>query len=152
MRTFATNTSYLLDLASVDRAKKGVVYPAETIYIQISAHNKSTETPFLLLKEPATLDTKFAVITPRDDSFIPCYFCLALNVAAEEWLRTTVGSNINISMNDFKIMTIVYTTDKAIQQSVVDVIEAIDEEINYIKANISFTKTTKRWLMNKMFV
>ena len=71
----------LADIAAIERAD-GRLYPAKTIYIQVSAARRRNGS-FFMTQEMAKLESKHAVIIPKIE-IIPEYLLIALEKAAPD--------------------------------------------------------------------
>lgn len=141
--------SRLTDIADVVRTTKGTVYPKGTIYIQVSAASKTEDNPFKLLGEDSELESKYAVVLPKID-IIPEYFIEVLAVAAPKWRHRYIGTNINIQMDCFKFLVVMYHNEHEAQQYVLDTLEPFKKGIEQTKAKIELAKEFKRWSLGKM--
>lgn len=141
----------LTDIADVVRTTKGTVYPKGTIYIQVSACSKTEDNPFKLLGGNAELESKYAVVIPKID-IIPEYFIEVLAMAAPKWRHRYIGSNINIQMDCFKFLVVMYHNEHETQQYVIDTLEHFKNAIERTKSEIEATKEFKRWSLDKMMI
>lgn len=143
-------TSMLTEIADVERAKKNQIYPKNTIYIQVSACKRNTEDAWMILDKESLLDGKYAVITPRIN-IIPKYLKYSLESSSEEWHERYIGSNINISMNDFKYLKVRYTENIEHQKKVVEMFEETEFLIEQEQKIIEDYKQVKEWYLDGMF-
>lgn len=139
----------LLDIANVDRAG-GKEYPKGTIYIQISAARRDGLSQFKILKESAVLESKYAVVIPNQ-YIVPEYLIYALERSGKEWRNKYVGNNINIQIDAFKWFKLQYHPDIEAQKFVVNIIQAIDNEIASVANTIQQEKELKRYMIANMF-
>lgn len=144
-------SSVLTDIAEVRRAEKGKIYPKGTVYVQVSACNKSSKDSWMILEDPGCLEDKYACAIPNID-IDPDYFRIALEEATPEWFAKYVGTNINISMDAFKYFVVRYTENKEQQEKCVEMIRTIEKEIALILEGISVYKDIKEWYLSKMLV
>lgn len=144
-------SSKLTDIAEVRRVEKNRVYPQGTVYIQVSACNKSDKDKWMIMKEPGSLDSKYAVVVPKIDIDAD-YLRIALEDATPKWFARYVGTNINISMDAFKFFVVKYTEDKATQRRYGEMVKSVEEEMALIQESIEKGKKVKQWYLTKMFI
>lgn len=151
MTTFPSLISCkLTDIASVERTKKGHVYPAGTIYIQVSACKRNSENAWMILMEDSTLEDKYAVILPTI-KINPEYLKYSIESVSEEWHERYVGTNINISMDAFKYLVINYHPNMDEQEKVVEKIKEVEFLIEAEQNIINNYKGVKEWYLDKLF-
>lgn len=139
----------LTEIAEVERVQKNRKYPANTIYVQVSACAKGTEYIWHLTRQEGTLEDKYAVIIPKID-VIPKYFVVALENVTLEWMHRYVGSSINISMDLFKYLRVAYHPDRKDQYMVLAILNPIQESIQEIEERIENEKKAKQYFLEKM--
>ena len=140
----------LTDIADVDRAQKGKIYPAGTIYVQVSATPKYTDEIWNILKQSGELPGKFAVIFPKIE-IIPAYLVLALTKNTAEWQTRFIGDAINISMELFKDLKVVYHPEIEVQTEVLRKISVVDKAIEFESQQVKLNKEAKSFFLQKMF-
>ena len=149
MTTFPSLISCkLTDIASVERTKKDYVYPAGTIYIQVSACKRNSEDAWMILTEDSTLEDKYAVILPTI-KINPEYLKYSIESVSEEWHERFVGTNINISMDAFKYLVINY--DSLSKDEFVEKIKEVQFLIEAEQNIINSYKGVKEWYLDKLF-
>lgn len=139
----------LTELADIERVQKNKIYPAGTIYVQVSACRKGTEKIWNIMRSTGMLEDKYAVVIPRV-SVIPRYFSIALENVTDEWMHRYVGSSINISMELFKYLKVAYHPDYKDQCRVLAVLDPIQDAIDDIEARIELEQEAKNWFLEKM--
>lgn len=140
----------LTDIADVDRAQKGKIYPAGTIYVQVSATPKYTDEIWHILKQSGELPGKYAVIIPKIE-LIPAYLVLALTRSTAEWQAQYIGDAINISMDLFKELKIIYHPDILAQDGILQKISIVDKAIEAESQQVELNKEAKSFFLQKMF-
>lgn len=140
----------LTDIADVDRAQKGKIYPAGTIYVQVSATPKYTDEIWHVLKQSDELPGKYAVIIPKIE-LIPAYLVLALTMNTAEWQARYIGDAINISMDLFKELKIIYHPDILAQDGILRKISIIDKAIESENQQVELNKEAKSFFLQNMF-
>ncbi len=140
----------LTDIADVDRAQKGKIYPAGTIYVQVSATPKYTDEIWHILKQAGELPGKYAVIFPKIE-IIPAYLVLALTRNTAEWQARYIGDAINISMEIFKDLKVVYHPDIQAQAKILQKISIVDKAIEFESQQVKLNKEAKGFFLQNMF-
>lgn len=140
----------LTQIASVERAQKNRIYPAGTIYVQVSAAPKYTDDIWKILGQSAELPTKYAVLTPLTE-IIPSYLTLALRIHTAEWQARYVGEAINISMDLFQFLQVDIHTDIRAQMACVENIKIVDALIECENQTIEKSKEAKDFFLQNMF-
>lgn len=140
----------LSDIADVERAQKEKIYPAGTIYVQVSATPKYTDEIWNILKQAEKLPGKFAVILPKVE-IIPAYLVLALTRNTAEWQARFIGDAINISMELFKNLKLVYHPDIQAQAEILRKISIVDKAIEFERQQAELNKKAKSFFLQKMF-
>lgn len=140
----------LTDIADVERAQKGKIYPAGTIYVQVSATPKYTDEIWNILKQSGELPGKFAVIFPKIE-IIPAYLVLALTWNTAEWQARYIGDSINISMELFKELKIIYHPDIEDQAEILRKISIVDKAIEFESQQVELNKEAKGFFLQKLF-
>jgi hypothetical protein len=139
----------LADIAAIERADGGL-YPAKTIYIQVSAARRRNGS-FFMTHEMAKLESKHAVIIPKIE-IIPEYLLIALEKAAPEFLRKYVGDNINIQMSALSLFEIEYHINRDTQRYIVDYMSNLQRAIDAEEAEIETIRDLKRYMLSKMLI
>lgn len=140
----------LTDIADIDRAKSNIVYPARTIYVQVSAAPKYTDEIWHILKRPGELPGKYAVVVPKIP-IIPSYLVLALTAATAEWQSRYIGDAINISIELFKELKVVYHPDIEIQAKILESVSIVDRAIEIEAEQVRLNKEAKEFFLQNMF-
>lgn len=134
----------LTDIADVQRAQKGVIYPKYTTYIQVSA----TRGQVHQLNKAGTIETKYATIIPKIDIFMP-YFKIALERCVPEFLAR-YKSTINIQMGDFQFFEIDIHPDEKTQHEIAEILKQCDRAEGTESKIIETLKDCKRIALSKM--
>lgn len=142
-----------IDVLTFERAKKGVIYQKGTIYIQVSATRRNKFKQFFVLEEDGEIETKYVTVTEKvKGSFKPYYLCEVLEHVVHAWYTKYVGDCINIQMDAFKYLEIIYDDDLKVQEQFEQVLIHMDEQIKNENAIIEQLSDIKRYGLHKMFV
>ena len=137
----------IFELANFERVKKGQVYDAGTVYIQLSA----TDGKVRFLCEKKELETKYGIFAPKKPNLGTRFLYHALSQEMEEFL-SKYQNGMNINPNIFKYLKITYYPETKYQREIamlLDEIQAIyDKEQNQQNA----WKDFKKLCLNGMFV
>lgn len=146
MTHLKTQRARITDIADVIRAKKDVIYPADTIYIRASACSKDVSDPFELLQHSQQLESKYAVIIPKIDISAEC-LAIALNAASVRWMHSFIGNNINIQMDVFQHLFV----NVCNSSSVADYFRNLDHLITLSEQKLESYQKLKKCMLQKMF-
>lgn len=102
------------------------------------------------MKQAAELPGKYAVIRPTVE-VIPAYMVQALRVNTEEWQRRYIGDAINIAMELFQYLPVVFHPDIEHQADVLEKIAMIDEAIREEEELIKLEKNAKAFFLQNIF-
>lgn len=141
----------LPQIAVVERAVKGRIYPEGTVYIQVSACRRSHLEQFNRLETAGELENKYAAIIPKVPA-LPEYLWITLNKSAQEFMERFVGKNINIQMESFDCFSLQWHDDLKAQQIVADMVTQVEHEIRETECEMEMIKTAKEWFLATMFV
>lgn len=136
----------LTDIAIVERAQRGRVYPEGTVYIQVSATNGQVHQ----LKQSGTIENKYAIIIPKEYIYPP-YFYIAVSRAVPNFLAR-YKTTINIQMKEFEMFDIDIHNDIDTQKDIGNLVEAFDDAIEQEGDFISMLKEVKKLASSKMTI
>ena len=137
-------TTYKLpEVATIERAKKGKIYPKNSTLIQVSATQGNVE----YLKEDSEVDGKFAVITPNN-RINPKYLNIMVNRNIGRFL-SRYQSGLNIQIADLKHMEIEIHEK---QDEIARNIEIIEREEEKIEKEIEILQTTKSRFLRDLLI
>ena len=135
----------LFDVASVERAKKGKIYPAGVILIQLSA----TRGQLIYVDKSQEIDTRYAVITPND-KVIPYYLYIVIDRALPEFMQKN-QTGINLQADALKYLNF-EIHDLADQQTIANTVQVHDSAINMTEKQIDEWKNLKKNTLSNMFI
>lgn len=136
----------LTDIANVERARNGIIYPKWTTYIQVSATHGQVHQ----LQKVGTIETKYATIIPKIDIYMP-YFKIALERCVPEFLAK-YQSTINIQMGDFSFFEIDLHADIKTQFEIVSLMKKCDEAKKAEEDIVGQLKAIKKIALSKMMI
>lgn len=139
-------TVRLLDVATVERAKAGRTYPADSILIQVSA----TKGQMRLLSEPREVEAKHAVIQLTDPNIYPPYLFFVLDMVMPRFLAR-YQTTINIQVDVFKHLEFEVHNELDTQREIVEAFAKLDERIADEQRAIDRLKDFKAWHLDTMF-
>ena len=133
-----------LDVAILERAKKGKVYKAGTLRIQLSATKGQVYYNF----EDGAIDSKFGVITPAEwvdgkylfyilEKFLPPFL-------------TTYQTGININPKIFKWLKLKLHTEKETQLTIVRIMDELQTMIDLLEDDLDTDEVIKKHYLNGM--
>lgn len=139
-------TVFISEFCDFERAKKGKVYPAGSICVQVSATKGQTA----YLEKDQEVDSKYCVFTFKKDCctrYIYIVFCQAL----PEFLHR-VQTGLNIVPEVFLQFQIPVHNSRELQEHIVACISSIDAEIRKEEEYIESAKMCKKIHLQKMFI
>lgn len=134
----------LIDIADIERAKKGKMYDAGCVIIQVSA----TDGQIYVLSEVQEVETKYAVIIPKES--INGYY---LKVAIERELLKFLHQNqtgMNLQMDSFKALKI-KLHNRETQDYLEQILKKYDDGLEKEREIIDELKDMKKYYLANMF-
>ena len=135
----------LTDIAAVERVKKGIVYKANTIFIQVSASKGQT----IIIDNDMEMGTQYVSVIPKIDINAK-YLKISIDNEMEQFLQK-YQTGLNIQVDTFKHIYI-YIHDKETQEYIVNSLMAINQEIEQEEKEIQLYKSMKYYYLRNMFV
>lgn len=135
----------LTDIAAVERVKKGIVYKANTIFIQVSASKGQT----IIIDNDMEMGTQYVSVIPKIDINAK-YLKISIDNEMEQFLQK-YQTGLNIQVDTFKHIYI-YIPDKETQEYIVNSLMAINQEIEQEEKEIQLYKSMKYYYLRNMFV
>lgn len=151
MRNLHCRQTVLSEIANTERAVNGKVYPAGTVYIQVSAARRMGLEQFKITDADGTIESKYAVILPKVPA-VPEYLLTTLNWYADRFMCKYVGTNINISVHDLKHFALGWHDSLNEQSAVMAMLEPVDLLIKQVERSIEANKDFKTQMLNDMMV
>lgn len=139
-------TVKLYDLAILERAKEGQVYPAGSTLVQVSATNGQT----IYLEEATTVETKYVVVIPKV-KIMPFYLHLIVEMAMPSFLHS-YKSGLNLQVGSFGFMYVNYHTDLNTQLKIANDVRMMEDIAYKEQVSIESLKDIKGNMLNEMFV
>lgn len=137
---------HILDLCEFERVKKGKVYKAGTIYIQLSA----TDGVVRFLAEDKELETKYGVFIPKDGE-CPRYLYYVLDFEIEAFLaRYQCGMNINPDI--FKYLQVTYYSNYNDQTELCRMLDGVQAHFDNELKQKEDWEYFKKYHLDGMFV
>ena len=134
----------LTDIVDIERAKKGKMYDAGCVIIQVSA----TDGQIYVLSEVQEVETKYAVIIPKES--INGYY---LKVAIERELLKFLHQNqtgMNLQMDSFKALKI-KLHNRETQDYLEQILKKYDDGLEKEREIIDELKDMKKYYLANMF-
>lgn len=139
----------LLEIADIKRLGTKEKMKQGTIYLRISACDKSALNLWKIAKENET-GKGLAYLIPKDE-WDPDYVVEVLNANKEKFLTRYVGQNINIGIDLLKFYKISYHTDLKTQKTIAKALKNICEQQEKIERKIENLKLYKKYSLDNMF-
>lgn len=137
-------TVRLVDIARLERAVKGKIYPAGSILIQVSA----TSGQVLLLDEAGEVDSKYVVIAVSLDYNAHYIYHLLTKDFPEFFHAWQTGLNFQIDKFDYLTLTV---HDRAKQDEISQTLRDLETYEDYIQERIDFLVAFKAQQLRRVF-
>lgn len=134
----------LIDVADIERAKKGKMYDAGCVIIQVSA----TDGQIYVLNEIQEVETKYAVIIPKKD--VNGFY---LKAAIEKELPKFLHQNqtgMNLQMDSFNVLKI-KLHNRETQDYLGQILKKYDDGLEKEREIIEELKDMKKYYLANMF-
>ena len=135
----------LIDIAKIERAKKGIVYDKGTILIQVSA----TDGQVLYLEEVSEISTKYAVVIPLIE-YNPYYIVETIKRSFKRFLHEN-QTGMNLQMDALNTLTIDVHNDIDTQNYIANTMKEHEANIKREEEIINQLKEMKRYYLGKLF-
>lgn len=136
----------LLDIATVERSKKGKIYKAGSSLIQLSATRGQME----YMNEDGKVDAKYGVIIPKSKSINTKYLYLMISMAMPGFLQV-YQTGLNVATDVFRYMEIMIHDDIELQNEIVTMFNKLEELERNLIADIERWKDVKKFHLDGMF-
>lgn len=136
----------IYDIADIERAVKGKIYPAGCTLIPLSA---ATSTPNKYMKEPGDVETRYAVAIPKD-GVNSKYLFIAIERAYERF-KYRYMTTINMQFGQLKHLELDYHEDGKVQDEIVRMVEEAERLERKEQAIVEHLQAQKKYFMGTMF-
>lgn len=137
----------LLDLVNIERSKKNKVYPKGSILIQLSA----TRGQMGYLEKESTVDSKYGVMTVKENNVNTKYLYYMLSIQMEHFLRI-YQTGLNIVPDVFKYMKLNIHNDRTIQNKIQKMFDEVEKIEKTYQEDIENWKNIKQYHLDNMFI
>ncbi|MEY8257567.1 hypothetical protein AAK706_07520 [Erysipelotrichaceae bacterium 66-17] len=138
------------EIAQIERAVKGKIYPPGTTLIQVSAVKSGIrENIFKYLEEPGEVEDKYACLIPDESIIRPIVFHGLIDIAIDGFLHRFV-SGMNLQMKDFRFLTIPIPSREEQLETEKDILE-INKQKKIYEESIKNWEKMKEIMMDLMF-
>lgn len=137
----------LEDLGKIDRAKKGKVYKAGTVFIGMSA-TRGGDVHYL--DKDGEIESKYATVE-FNGKYNSKYIYYAILSEHNRWLNRYI-QHINVAISDLKAMEINLITDINKQNEIVNKLDLLDSWIENEERLIYMWKNIKKSSLEKMLI
>lgn len=136
----------IYELAEIERAVKGKIYPEGCTLIPLSA---ATSTPNKLTKEKGKIETRYAVVQPHTN-VNPAYL-FAIIEREYPHFKEKYMTTINLQFGQLKNLEVDYHPQKQTQDRIVEMLEEVEELRKQEEKMIANLKETKTYFLGTMF-
>lgn len=134
------------EMCNVERAVPGKVYKSGTCFVKLSAVDEFVGQ----LKEPGTVDNRFAVLEPKQ-GINNDYLFIAVERAFPEFLRR-YRTTINLQFETLSHFVLDWHEDEEQQRYVVSQIQAVNAAIRLTEQQVAHEQEMRKWYLAKMMV
>ena len=138
----------LRDVALVERARKGKIYPKDTPYMHLSASDGEIHR----LEEQGELTDRSAALLLKNGETPPKYLYYAIDAQIEGFWHTYKHSTINLTPEMIERMEIVWHDNLADREAVCRWLDLLEAEIVETKKAIERVRSIKEYMLDGMFV
>ena len=136
MGNLAYRRIFVSDVCEVERARAGMVYPAGTCYVALSATNDTVNQ----LREPSEIDGRYAAIVPRD----------ARDGDHLRWLAAH-RTGINLKLEELATLVVDWHEDAGTRREVTEACQRLDGLARAEEATAAGLRDVKQYLLLRMF-
>ena len=141
-----THIISLMDVCEFERSRKGKVYKAGTITIQVSA----TRGQMSFMESDGNVEPKDGAFTVTDKGIYPKYLYYVMRLAMPHFLeRFQTGLNINPEI--FKMMRLKVHTDQSTQKTIVNILDRFEMLDSAKEQATERLKDVKKYHLENMF-
>lgn len=141
----------LKDIAIIERAVKGKLYPKGSPLIALSASMEANKGGITNLKEEGEVESRWAVILPLDNNVNPLYlYYVMLNEYDEFYQKHNTGINLQIGELDYFIIWI--HEEEQDRLDVMNAMKLLDEEEEVEEQMVDELKKMKKYLVSQMLI
>lgn len=134
------------DVATIERAKKGKIYPGGETLIGLSG----TKGNVIFHEKPGEVSSRYGVITPTD-KYLPYYFFLCMERAFPEFIAKNL-TTFNLQIETLSNYYVELHEEKESQQYVLDAMAICDESIENQQKIIDELKEMKKGGLQNMLI
>lgn len=136
----------IYDIADVERAVNGKIYPSGCTLMPLSAAQSS---PLIYHSESGPVETRYAVIQPHGD-VNPEYLFTIIERAYPRF-KSKYMTTINMQFGQLKFLTVDYHPDREAQDYVADMVRQVHTLEEQERKIIEELKEQKRYYLGTMF-
>lgn len=141
----------LKEIATIERAIKGKLYEKGTPLVALSASMEADKGGITYVKETGEVESRYAVITPKDKNMPPRYLYWAmLNEFDEFYAKHNTGINLQIGELDYYEVYI--HDDLESQYAVVELIDTQEQQEENERQILEQFIKIKQYFLDKMFI
>lgn len=136
----------IYELADIERAVKGKIYPAGCTLIPLSA---ATSTPNKLTTDEGEIETRYAVVQPHID--VNPVYLFAIIEREYPHFKAKYMTTINLQFGQLKNLEVEYHPNKKTQNRIAELLEAAEKLSKKEKYVIEKLKKEKAYFLGTMF-
>lgn len=140
------NVVNIYDIADIERAVKGKIYPAGCTLIPLSA---ATSTPNKYMKEPGEVETRYAVAIPKD-GVNSKYLFISIERAYEHF-KYRYMTTINMQFGQLRHLELDYHEDGKVQDEIVRMVQEAERLERKEQEIVEHLQAQKKYFLRTMF-
>lgn len=140
----------LKDIAEIERAIAGKIYPQYTPMIALSASMTSDKGGIAYLKEAGEVESRYAVFLPKDEELEPLYLYYIMLSEYDEFFAKH-NTNINLQIGELDHYFVYIHKDKKTRLLMVEALKGFDEEIEKEAKMLEQLGNVKKYLLKNLF-
>lgn len=136
----------IYDIADVERAIKGKIYPAGCTLIPLSA---AISTPNRMTTEAGEIESRWAVVQPKDN--VNPVYLFAIIGREYPHFKAKFMTTINLQFGQLKNLEVDYHPDKSIQNTIAETLERVEDLAEKERRIVETLKEQKKYYLGTMF-
>lgn len=135
----------IFDVADIERALQGKIYPAGSTLIALSATRGQVE----YMPEAGYVETRYAVVVPKVVC-VPYYLFLVIQEAFPEYLSKYM-TGINLQFDNLKYLEVEWHKDVEAQAYISEMMRQADDAVDKVQQEIERLEDMKKFFLDRLF-
>ena len=135
----------IFDVADIERALQGKIYPAGSTLIALSATRGQVE----YMPEAGYVETRYAVVVPKVVC-VPYYLFIVIQEAFPEYLSKYM-TGINLQFDNLKYLEVEWHQDIEAQAYISEMMRQADDAVDKVQQEIERLEDMKKFFLDRLF-